>query len=66
MEISQFERQIIDALLDGPDQMLSDLREQCDNASVSGRDFTGAGFFAGAARSVFQQNSLYRPDYPRP
>ncbi len=45
MEINELERRIIDALLLGPDKMLSDLREQCEHASVNSRDYTGVGFF---------------------
>ena len=41
----EFEKKLMDMLLDGDDDVLEGLREQYRNSTVESREFTGVGFF---------------------
>ena len=44
-QINRLERQLLDALLEGDDELLESLREQLKQAVIVNRELTGVGFF---------------------
>ncbi len=47
MEHIEFEKKVMDMLLDGDDNVLKELRNQFLNSKVEYREFTGVGFYTG-------------------
>ena len=44
-KFEEFERKVMEKLLDGEDDVLRILRDQYRNADIKNREFSGSGFF---------------------